>query len=106
MFPSEHLDKFLRVDDIEVVLEIRRMREGDEVPYAGAIAERVGVDPSLLSKRLDEFEDSGLIERGERLGNLKLLRLTDEGEVVAEWLREVVDLARFEEEFDREISED
>lgn len=101
MEPAEKFEEFLKTDEMRVLTEISRLRLEGDVPYAGRLAKSLGLDPSFLSKKLDEFEESGLVDRSERLGNLKLLELTDEGELVSHWCEEVLSRVEDEKRFDR-----
>ncbi|MBS1264119.1 MAG: hypothetical protein MAG715_01319 [Methanonatronarchaeales archaeon] len=101
---SDHLEDFLRTDEMSVIAEISRIEADGGVPYAGEVASRLGIDPSLLSKRLDSYEERGLLDRSERLGNLKLLKLTDDGRVLASWFEEALAWVEYERDFDEAVS--
>lgn len=101
MAPGEELERFLRAEEMRIVTEISRLRlEEDEVPYAGSVANRLDLDPSFLSKKLDEFEERGLVERGKRLGNLKVLELTEDGQVLSRWFEDLLRRVEGEKRFD------
>lgn len=106
MKPSSHLDRFLNFDKMRVLVEISQLKSDGYVPYAGEVADRLDLDPSFLSKLLDSYEEAGLVSRGEKLGNLKVLELTDEGSVVSEWMRDLLVWAEYEGGFDEVKSED
>lgn len=74
-----------------ILVEVLKLnqRMSKEEPYAQNISNRVDTTYSHAVKTLGKLEAERLIEREEKSGRKRMVRLTDKGEEVARQLQEI-----------------